>query len=75
MLQQYFIFWTVRCDLIKSAIKPQFDVFPFSAPDPPVIGTLNAGYDYVNVSWTPSDKTGDEKNPGSEFYIKYRKTG
>ncbi len=48
-----------------------FDVY-YSAPDVPGFGIIEPGNDYINVSWVPTDK-GPTKNPGSEFYVEYRK--
>ncbi|ESO02277.1 hypothetical protein HELRODRAFT_161528 [Helobdella robusta] len=44
-----------------------------SVPDEPMILDIKSGSDYANVSWSPSIK--EQKNPGKEFMVEYRKEG
>jgi len=46
------------------------------APDVPIFGDINTGDDSLNVSWTSAQKEDDKfGNPGSRFYMEYKKSG
>ena len=47
-------------------------MFP-SEPDVPGIADLDVGETSVNVSWIPTDEDETPRNPGSEFFVEYRK--
>ncbi|ESN97947.1 hypothetical protein HELRODRAFT_193153 [Helobdella robusta] len=48
---------------------------PEAAPTPPIMGPIEIGDDYINVSWTPTDDPDDpNQNPGSTFAVEYKPT-
>lgn len=42
-------------------------------PDVPAVGIITASLTHANVTWRPSSS--DVENPGSEFYVEFRKGG
>jgi len=47
--------------------------YSFTVPDTPGIEDFDIGDTWVNVSWTPSEE--EQKNPGTYFYVEYKKPG
>ena len=49
-------------------------IFLTAAIDKPKVGRTIHGESSLNVTWEPSSKS-NPSNPGSDFYVKYRKPG
>jgi receptor-type tyrosine-protein phosphatase zeta len=47
---------------------------PASDPDKPGIGPFDIGENSINITWVPT-ADGPSNNPGSEFYVEYKKKG
>jgi hypothetical protein len=64
----------LRIEVIStSAARVRSDLC-ISAPDAPTIEDVGTGYDYLVVSWQPSDRSPDS-NPASVFDVQYRPEG